>query len=110
MQPVTERPNNSISQLKAVHLEQRIQNDIEWKHFAAIDVVSHLPAKRAARMKQSNGLSDCCSLLFLIGIQRPGTLVLLIEVVRRRGHNQVHRTAFQSTHECKVIGAFDSAY
>ena len=53
-----EMPDDAIAQLQAVALELRVQHRIQRHHFAFVDVVAHLPAKRTLRVQEANALGN----------------------------------------------------
>jgi hypothetical protein len=50
MQAVFEMPDDAVAQPQAVLLENWIQNSVEWKNFALLNMIPDLPADGTSRI------------------------------------------------------------
>jgi hypothetical protein len=56
MQSVLKMPNNAITKLQTGGYKCLVQNYIEWKNLATVNMIADLPAHRSSRRKYTNTL------------------------------------------------------
>jgi hypothetical protein len=106
MQAVFEMPDDPVPQLQPMALEQGVENGVEREYFSILNMVSDLPAQRASGMQQARALGDDPRLLTNISFEGRFRFVSLADVVRWRGHDQLHRGTAQRGHEFEVVPTF----
>jgi len=55
---MSECPDHSITQLQAMIFKDRIEEDVERKYLAVVDMVPDLPTNRSARMEKPDGFGE----------------------------------------------------
>ncbi len=73
-----------------MNFKKRIKENIERKNLSIIDMIANLPANGPLRMKQPDGFSNGCRLLFQIYVLGPTGLVCFPNIIRRRAYDKMH--------------------
>jgi len=101
-------PDHSISHVHTEFFKDRKELDIKWNDLTIINVISNLPADTALWMQNTNTFAYHASLLFQVCIKLQFPFILLAQVIRRRGHDQLDKMIRNLRQEIQAVAFIEN--
>lgn len=105
MQAVFEMPDDAIAQLQPMILEDMVNNGVQRKDFAVLNMVADLPANRSPVVKKPHAFRNHLGLAPDVVLKQVPALVGFADIVGRRRDDQLDALAVELAHEIQIIFA-----